>query len=325
MSDIKLKFSEAYISPFDETLFRREDDVLNVFRSTTQKEMSDGMNGITEMGTFLDSSYSKSPNSLFNYQNEQIDIVKGSKGNLEVSRRSEDEFWSESLIPIKVLCEKAEGESEETTGIHNSRSSPAAPLINQTHHSAPEFFYHSTPEKLQSDLEEISDSVSQTPLKRKNLFSKRKDVIIKTLLRKWKKFFVKDFNSQTSYLKTAKRKFGSSVYRSTLETYITQVLQIPFTEDMLIFLGVFLYPRDLEDNLDFFVSPNFPPLAIKSLMMRVHEILYQYSHKKFHTFSKNSEFKFLFTYFEKAGISEIQKHIPDQEYARGLDIILGQR
>mmetsp|Transcript_7235 Transcript_7235/g.8188 ORF Transcript_7235/g.8188 Transcript_7235/m.8188 type:complete len:92 (+) Transcript_7235:716-991(+) len=90
---------------------------------------------------------------------------------------------------------------------------------------------------------------------------------------------------------------------------------------MLIFFGVFLYQQDLEDNLDLFVSPNYSPKEIKLLITSVYEILYKYSHQKFHHFSKNEEFKFLFNYYEKVGTKEVKE---DREYALGLDIIKGQ-
>ena len=123
-------------------------------------------------------------------------------------------------------------------------------------------------------------------IKKSRIFSRRKDVIIKTILRKCRKFFLKDFNSRTHYLKTAKRKFGSSVYNKLLENYITSVFRVPCSQKMLIFMGVFLYQQDLEANLDLFIGPNFTPKDIKNLATTVHDILYKYSHQKFHKFSK---------------------------------------
>lgn len=86
-------------------------------------------------------------------------------------------------------------------------------------------------------------------------------------------------------------------------------------------MGVFLYQQDLEDNLDLFISSNYSPNDIKQLITSVHNILYKYSHQKFDNFSKNEEFKFVFTYFEGVGTDEIKQ---DYEYELGLDLIKGQ-
>lgn len=132
---------------------------------------------------------------------------------------------------------------------------------------------------------------------------------------------MKDFNVKTNYLKSAKRKFGSSVYKTLIEDYITKIFQIPCNEKLLLFMGVFLYQQDLEDNLDLFISSNYSPNDIKQLITSVHNILYKYSHQKFDNFSKNEEFKFVFTYFEGVGTDEIKQ---DYEYELGLDLIKGQ-
>jgi len=96
------------------------------------------------------------------------------------------------------------------------------------------------------------------------------------------------------------------------------------SEHILVFLGVFLYPKDLDDNLDLFISSIYSPLDVKSLASEVHEVLYKYSHKKFERFSQNKEFKFLFKHFEKSFLQDLQKEELSQEMIRGLEIIRGQ-
>jgi len=222
-----------------------------------------------------------------------------------------------------------EQESTSTIQIENSNSNTLSSAGEDLLSSQPVTnTSHALPTSNDSDLasekvsEKASDKAASSKGKNSNkMFSRRKDVIIKTLLRKCRKFFLKDFNSKTNYLKTAKRKFGSSIYKTLLEDYINSVFQVDCSEKMLIFLGVFLYQQDLEDNLDLFTSPNYSPKEIKKLITTVHEILYKYSHQKFYYFSKNKEFKFLFTYFEKLGTDEVKA---DREYAIGLDIIRGQ-
>eukprot|EP00345_Euplotes_harpa_P010624 CAMPEP_0168354760 /NCGR_PEP_ID=MMETSP0213-20121227/24103_1 /TAXON_ID=151035 /ORGANISM="Euplotes harpa, Strain FSP1.4" /LENGTH=78 /DNA_ID=CAMNT_0008366753 /DNA_START=684 /DNA_END=917 /DNA_ORIENTATION=- len=69
----------------------------------------------------------------------------------------------------------------------------------------------------------------------------------------------------------------------------------------MIFMGAFLYPQDLINNLDCFVSPNFDSAAITVLLHEIQDILYKYSHKKFNKFSKNQEFRSVFAYFDVHG------------------------
>ena len=78
--------------------------------------------------------------------------------------------------------------------------------------------------------------------KKIKIFTRRKDVIIKTLLRKCRKFFLKDFSTKTNYLKTAKRKYGSSVYKIFVESYLNTIFVNNQSEDLLIFMAAFLYP-----------------------------------------------------------------------------------
>jgi hypothetical protein len=182
-----------------------------------------------------------------------------------------------------------------------------------------------TANDVSSNFEQASSEAagSQKSRTKQKLFSRRKDVIIKTLLRKCRKFYLKDFNAKTSYLKTVKRKFGSSAYKSLLEDYINMVFKVPCTEKLLLFMGVFLYKQDLEENLDLFVSPNYTPndgYAFE-LITSVHDILYKYSHQKFYNFSKNEEFKLVFNHFSSVGAQEL---VQDREYELGLDIIKGQ-
>lgn len=132
--------------------------------------------------------------------------------------------------------------------------------------------------------------------KRRKQFSRRKDVIIKTLLRKCRKFFMQDFNAKTNYMKQ-KRKFTNAIYLNLLKNYLTSVLKINDSESLVAFLGAFIYQQDLEDNLDSFASTNLSPLTIKDKSAKIHEILYKYSHQKFRVFSKNSDFLPIFTYF----------------------------
>jgi hypothetical protein len=323
MSGINDLFGKANVNVFDEHLFRREDDCLNVFKETgSNQDLNENFNVVTEspnqkwnssqLPEILDlvevEVDDKSHGATFDFQeiNQSLNGDFESLDNSFLHERFDENWWS---IPESATYLGEGIFTNQNVSLSTDEISPLSrPMTSYTINDS------------SIGIEKITDEPTIIRAKTK-LFSRRKDVIIKTLLRKCRKFFLKDFNVKTNYLKSIKRKFGSSVYKTLLEDYITKVFQIPCTEKLLIFMGSFLYQKDLEDNLDLFVSPNFWPNEIMLLITSVHNILYRYSHQKFKNFSKNEEFKFVFTYFEEVGTDEVKQ---DQEYALGLDLIKGQ-
>lgn len=156
--------------------------------------------------------------------------------------------------------------------------------------------------------------------KRRKLFSRRKDVIIKTLLRKCRKFFMQDFNAKTNYMKQ-KRRFTSVIYHKLLKSYLTSVLKVNDDSSLTAFLGAFIYQQDLEDNIESFADTNLSPTIIKDNSDKIHEILYKYSHQKFRTFSKIQDFLPIFMHFYINGSEDLRA---DPEYSLGLEIIKDQ-
>lgn len=177
------------------------------------------------------------------------------------------------------------------------------------------------------------------------MFSRRKDVIVKTLLRKCRKFFLKDFKQKTNFMSRSKRRHVSSdlsssaknglEYKLQLKNYMKKVFSLSEgsvgfestvyeeqEEKLLVFIAIFLYHQTVEKNLDLFAGPNLSREEVKRLVSSVHDILYKYSHQKFHVFIQNNEeFKFVFLYFDRFGSNELAK---DREYAAGFEIIKGQ-
>lgn len=318
MANLKPRFILDDFSVFDETLFRREDNLLNVFRSTVKDDEVDGLSEDLFQPT-QPSSHSKTQHFLFEYSAERTKFQKNAV-YLDFKEDGSHQNFTDPCSPMKITCTPLGNSDPKDMPLQSEAKTCPTTLTTETHNCLMNSNY-----LCKSTSSSVEKSYMSSKVNRKSykLFSRRKDVIIKTLLRKCKKYFTKHFNSSTSYLKTEKRKFGSRVYKATLETYITKVLQIPITEDLLIFLGVFLYPKDLEDNMDLFVSPNYSQEKISTLLTKIHEILYKYSHKKFHLFSKNKEFKLLFTYFEQQELAYITQDT-HSEYAYGLEIIKGQ-
>ena len=155
---------------------------------------------------------------------------------------------------------------------------------------------------------------------RKKLFSRRKDVIIKTLLRKCRKFLTQDFNTATNYAKQ-KRRLGNSILADQLKTYLTSVVKVQASDSLVAFLGALLYQQNMESNLDNFTGTDLTPAQVKQTSAKVHEILYKYSHQKFKLFVEYTEFVPIFMHFYKNGTDELKN---DSEYEAGLQIIKDQ-
>ena len=103
-----------------------------------------------------------------------------------------------------------------------------------------------------------------------------------------------------------------------LEDYVTRVYGPDASESLVIFLGVFMYYKDLEANLSMFTSSNFTASIIQELVDQVHENLFKYSHQKFNEMWRNQDFKRVFTHFDLLGSQEYKQ---DNEYAAGIEII----
>ena len=195
--------------------------------------------------------------------------------------------------------------------------------------------------------EKTNSPGSVTKSSKGKLFSRRKDVIVKTLLRKCRKFFLKDFKQKTNFMSRAKRRHVSAnlsssaknglEYKMQLKNYMQKVFHyngetVGFEstsyggswkeEKLLVFIAIFLYHQTVEKNLDLFAGPNLSREEVKQMVVSVHDILYKYSHQKFHVFIQNNEeFKFIFLYFDRFGSKEL---VRDREYAAGFEIIKGQ-
>lgn len=156
--------------------------------------------------------------------------------------------------------------------------------------------------------------------KSKKIFLRRKDVIIKTLLRKGRKFFIQDFNSKMNYMKQ-KRKQTNKIYVTLLKNYLSSVMDVKDNDRVTAFLGAYLYQKDLEENIDQIASSNLLASEIEDTSDKISQILYKYSHQKFRAFSKTSEFLPIFMHFYKYGANNLKN---DPEYSAGLEIIKDQ-
>lgn len=338
MSNYNIFDPWKYFTGSECQLFKREEDILNVFNQTTQYYQEDGQLNFNQdfinSSVFNDRSSDQTWNEKLsnspvywvsqNYEAfaDLIESVGATVDNLESFEEQKENRVYYTKRPDDFEDFK-ENDSQETSPV-SQQCREITSNFKQISNAAPDscnLGAVTSPSTAKVVETNVDKHISNNRSKRAKLFSRRKDVIIKTLLRKCRKFFLKDFNSQTNYLKTAKRKYGSSVYKTLIELYLDRVFAGNQSEDLLIFMAAFLYPQDLEDSIDLFVSPRYDNSTIKTLLAQIHEILYKYSHQKFSGFSKNPEFQTLFLKFDEMG-SEVHK--TDSEYAAGFEIIKDQ-
>ena len=336
MNSVDILSSWKYLTEKDSLFFRREEDLLNVFNQTVQyHQLDDNFNFIQPLGSINEQFglIKKSINSneeissiLYNLNddymlNNSIESVEATVDNLESS-----EYQNENLIYDNRLqgdMKNSKNDDSRDTE-HISQQSwnitfnvNLTPIAEWDSSNLSSVTIH--PESNLFDMDKELQTGKRS--KRVKIFSRRKDVIIKTLLRKWRKFFLKDFNARTNYLRTAKRKYGSYAYKNLLENYLNKIFEGRCTESLLIFMAAFMYQQDIEDSINLFVSEKYSIEKITKLLNQIHEILYKYSHQKFHEFSQNRDFRHVFMKFYEIGSEDCSKDI---EYAAGIEIIIDQ-
>lgn len=89
----------------------------------------------------------------------------------------------------------------------------------------------------------------------------RKDVILKTILRKMRKFFIKDFNQHTKYMTKKRRNFTEDLYKESLLNFVSerlpQLIQkgdftsndpinalLASPKELLLVMGLLIYPKE---------------------------------------------------------------------------------
>lgn len=155
----------------------------------------------------------------------------------------------------------------------------------------------------------VQDDVAQNG----KVYSKRKDVVFKTLLRKCRKFLQKSFNSNTKYLQK-KRFKAKSFYREKIVEFASEELGIPSPSEIQIqTLATFLYPQDALKGIEHFQNAQ----QIKSWGQDTKDLLYRYSHEKLRSIMDKDGMLQMFQYFSRSQGPDL-----NQDFTKALDIIL---
>jgi hypothetical protein len=126
----------------------------------------------------------------------------------------------------------------------------------------------------------------------------RKDVIIKTLLRKMRTSLWKDFKSFTLFKSKKSKILDPLFYDKCLRKYAVEKLNLPARNSLLFYLSCIISPKNSEELLSAENSCAYEEKHSKkskkskklSEIKEVYNVLYQYSHAKFKRLLKNKNF-----------------------------------
>ena len=131
-------------------------------------------------------------------------------------------------------------------------------------------------------------------------FKTRKDVVLKTLLRKMHRFFWHEFNVTTEFMKI-RRDRRVNFFEACLESYINLKINAEATHNLIFLLGCITNSKEMEKSLH--LRTNTRPERIKAQLLKdtsdVHDTLNNFAVSKLSKLTKQHEFFTLFTYFSK--------------------------
>ena len=149
---------------------------------------------------------------------------------------------------------------------------------------------------------------------------KRKDVSLKSLLRKIKKFFWIDFQCITMYNEQKKNK-GDDYYEKCLRIYIEIVFQEQATPEFVFILGSFISSKDMKNLIDNKSNSSFIDFIKKDYNItevnKIYNTLYKFRLQNLEAFLRKECAQKLMHYFYKSEI----KNLKEDELI-GLQIVI---
>lgn len=149
--------------------------------------------------------------------------------------------------------------------------------------------------------EDDPDFCYKAPRKQKFEYNKRKDVILKTILRKCRRILQDDFNDLTGYFANRKMQ-GHQFLKDCIQKFHDSIPNKPESLDLLFYLGAILYPQEMIRGVDcFFESEKKERVKqrkfYRAKIQKVHDVLYRYSHEKMDYFVNVPELSYLYSLF----------------------------
>ena len=128
------------------------------------------------------------------------------------------------------------------------------------------------------------DFYYKSPRKHNFEYNRRKDVILKTILRKCRRELQNGFNDATKYFQNRKTQ-GPQFLKECLQKYYNTLSQKPEQLDLFFYLGSILYPQEMSRGVDCFIDCDKTERVkqrkiIRLKIQKVYDVLYRYSHEK---------------------------------------------
>jgi hypothetical protein len=166
--------------------------------------------------------------------------------------------------------------------------------------------------------EDDPDFYYKAPRKQKFEYNKRKDVILKTILRKCRRTLQDKFNDMTGYF-PKKKTHGSQFLKDCIMQFHESLEGKPEKLDLVFYLTAILYPQEMSRGVDcFFEADKNERVKFRKVyrakIQKVHDVLYRYSHEKMDYFTSVPELCYLYTIFYK---EEMKKSDEDIFYMNG--------
>ena len=137
---------------------------------------------------------------------------------------------------------------------------------------------------------------------------KRKDVALKTALRRCRRFLQQRMQALTGFVCSKKPKSNDPLFSAVLK-YYQEFERTPEEMMLMFYLAALLHPQDTKRNISKFVAHmnQSPTMTVTNdyllkLVNKVHDVLYKYSHEKLEYFCSIPALAFLFNhYYDNCG------------------------
>lgn len=203
------------------------------------------------------------------------------------------------------------------------KGSFSSETLNQSAECSPKFTKLEDEAPKEDDDEEMRQEEDpeydyKVPRKHKFEYNKRKDVILKTILRRCRRILQDEFNDLTDYFQNRKLQ-GHQFLKECVMKYHDSLKDKPEQLDLVFYIGAMLYPQEMSRGVDCFFDCDKKDRVkqrkiYRAKIQKVHDVLYRYSHEKMDYFVKVPELSYLYTlFYNKEDLSTNE----DQSYTNG--------
>ena len=150
----------------------------------------------------------------------------------------------------------------------------------------------------------------------------RKDVVLKTVLRKIRTFYWSDFNAVTRF-KLYKHRKAADYYETCIKRYVSLRMGMKCSRGYLFAFGSFMSSKEVHKLLNIKTSSLFTPLLERRNQMRedseeVYDTLYKFSFSKYSKLVRSKDFKDLIIRYSKV----VDHDTLSEDEAIGLGILV---